>query len=339
MTPNRPPHTIQQEDMVMSGCRCYRVVAGLSLLATLILLTAAAPPPGQVPPAADPAKDAVLDGHVFHDAGRVLLHVTNWGLIGSWPGTTASFAWSPSARWPDMGGDDYLWAAGLWVGALQDGTPRVTTGQFEREYLPTSAPEDTIYSAGMGLPGGARYPDTDPDDDGDGLEDEDPPNGRDDDGDGLVDEDFGGIADQGFRCEYRDDDPRILEQSPDHVPLNLQVVQRSFQWSDPGNDAFVGFDFTIRNVGDEALEAVYVGFFADCDIHPADVVGGAEDDMAGSYRGPATASDGTVVPVSLAYMYDRAPNPLPGYIGVLFLDHTTDPSGATAPPGAELSSM
>jgi len=57
-------------------------------------------------------------------------------------------------------------------------------------------PPPLVMVTGAGAPGGHRGILQPADDDGDGLADEDPLNGRDDDGDGLIDEDFAAISDE-----------------------------------------------------------------------------------------------------------------------------------------------
>jgi hypothetical protein len=229
-------------------------------------------------------------------------------------------------------GNEYLWAAGLWVGAMVDGQPRVTTGSYDHEFLPTDAPADTIYHADAGAPGGNRYPWPDADDDGDGREDEDLPNGLDDDGDGLVDEDFAAFGDQQFVCAYNDREAALQATHPDHAPLGISVVQRSVQWGGPRSEDFIGYDFTITNVGDDLLENVYLGLFSDCDIGSRGLLI-ADNDYAGYVSTLAPAMDGTVVPVRIAYMYDGPSTfHVDGYVGWVLCSHTTDAAGVAAPP-------
>ncbi len=297
----------------------------------------AKPPEADIGPAPD--KELITDGSIVHDVGQVHLNITNFGLLGSRPSQSSPFSDAPSARWPGAAGDDYLFAAGLWIGGVLLGERMVSTGQYESEIMATEDPLDIIYTMAMGDPGGSRYPEPLPDDDGDGLEDEDPKNGLDDDGDGPVDEDFGAISDQHFRCVMIDNTILSQELYPDHIPLNIEVVQQSFQWTVPLSDQFVGFDFTIRNIGITHIDNVYIGLFADCDI-PAVPSSGAGDDLAGSFSGLVEAFNGNLVPINLAYMYDGASgSPIPGYIGFLFLDHTTDPTGVVAPLEAALTSL
>jgi hypothetical protein len=126
----------------------------------------------------------------------------------------------------------FLYSGGLWVGALKNGTPIVSTctdgDNGTNEYAPvmywhmsskdSSAKEvdddgdwdpatDDLNADGEasadfdGVPGR--------DDDGDGVEDEETLNGVDDDGDGLIDEDVGAV-DAGYAAQghsWLNDDP------------------------------------------------------------------------------------------------------------------------------------
>ncbi len=287
---------------------------------------------------AAPEKVMVVDGSFVHDVGRLACNVTNWGLIGSRPSMPSTFSDAPSCQWPQPGAADYLWGAGLWVGAVSLGQRLVSTGQYEAELRPTDHPLDTLYRSAMGAAGGHRYPETLPDDDADGLEDEDPLNGRDDDGDGLIDEDFAAVSEQYFRCEYAD---TVTVPLPNHEPLGLEIVQQSYQWSDPYLGDAIGLDFTIRNGGSRELEQVYLGFFADCDVGLRDGTDIALDDLAGSWEGFVTGTDQRVWPVSLAYMRDADGDggAAPGYLGFVVLDHPTDSAGLAAPAAAGNASI
>ncbi len=279
-----------------------------------------------------PDKALTLDGRYVHDVGQVWHHVTNWGLLGSaYSVQSTLFADSPSCMWPAGSGDEYLWAAGLWVGGVKLGEELVSAGGWASEWRPSEAAGDTIHRTALGAAGGARYPAPDADDDGDGLEDEEILNGLDDDGDGLVDEDYAAYGDQHFVCTYRDNEGLAVEQMPDHTPMDLEVVQQSIQWALPGYNEFVGYDFTITNIGVVTLEQLYVGMFSDNDIGPRSYAGAAGDDMAGFASETVDLPGGQSVPVQVAYMYDGAAQPVPGYVGWVLLDHTTDSTGLAAP--------
>jgi hypothetical protein len=261
-------------------------------------------------------KVLVTDGHVFHDTGNLWNHVTNFGLIGSQPTSSRPYSDAPSATW---NGVDYLWAAGFWVGGTVLGEHLVSTGQHEMEFTATDAPGDTIFEAAQGDPQGMRFPWPGADDDGDGVEDEDPLDGLDNDLDGLFDEDFAAISDQHFRCVMHDYLAEIVDLYPDHTPLNLDIVQESFQWADPLAADFIGYEYRVTNVGVTDIENVYCGMFADFDIG-AD----PDDDMAGSWIGDVNTPWGSV-PVSVGYMRnDDVAGAPPGWVGFVMCGVETD---------------
>jgi hypothetical protein len=302
--------------------------AVLPTLTLLALMAGWSTPAVAATPAAE--KAYVVDGSVVHDVGRLLLNVTNWGLLGSHYSVPSPFSDAPSGRWPGAGGVNHLWGAGLWVGAVAGGEHLVTTGQYDSELRATEAPADTIYRLAWNALDAARYPLATFDDDADGAEDEDPFNGRDDDADGQVDEDAAGVGDQHFRAEL--DDLHAGDLYPDHVPLGIAVVQESYQWSHDSVADIVGFDFTIRNVGDQLLEDVYVGMFGDFDIDdPEGAPNEAGDDLYGHFRGVVANELGQEVPVAVGYMHEGAGATVSGYMGWVVLDHPVDPAGVTAP--------
>ncbi|MEZ4389418.1 MAG: FlgD immunoglobulin-like domain containing protein [Candidatus Krumholzibacteriia bacterium] len=301
------------------------------ILAVSLAGAAAALPAASPPPAAQPDKDFVLDGSAVHDVGELWLNVTNWGLIGSQYSSSTTYSDAPSAMWPAGSGINHLWGAGLWVGGRRLGEVAVSTGQYETEILALPGPANTIYPLSWQAPGASRYPWPHPDDDDDGLEDEDPFNGRDDDLDGAIDEDDAGVADQMFRAEMVDDSDLAQSLYPDHRPLGLAVAQRSFQWSADEVDDFVGFEYTLTNQGDAPIEDVYVGMFSDFDIAFVDDPNGAADDLAGFSEATVEAYPGVPVHVQVAQMHDGGGLAGAGWIGWALLGHPTDPAGVSAP--------
>ena len=249
------------------------------------------------------------------ESGLVRALITNWGQVGSKPGTQDPYASEPSAQWPGQSGADYLWVGGFWFGARQNGVPRVTTAAYASELHPGLTAESRIYASRAGAAGGNRAPSPTADDDADGHLDEDWLDGRDNDIDGAVDEDFAAISDEMFASTYTDFTAR-----PDHVALGLEVRQASFAWSRPELEDFIGFDLHLTNVGAIVLTDFHVGFFADCDIGMQ-----SHEDLAGFWEGNVAATlEGDVrdVPVSIAYMYDSDGDQgsAPGFIGFVFLD-------------------
>ena len=280
-----------------------------------------------------PQRVLVLDGSNVHNVGELHMHVGNWGNFGSWPGTGFPFSDAPSAQWPAGSGVEYLFTSGLWIGALKGGVPAVSTAAFQTEFRPTQDPLDIIYRSAEGFRGGNRLPSPDADDDGDGEIDEDWLNGHDDDLDGEIDEDFAAVSKQMFSCWYTDDQDVAVRIFPEHNPLNLIVRQESYQWEEDRFDDFVGIEFTIKNAGTNILEEVFIGFFADCDAGPRDRDRYWEDDATGRVFIPVLCTDLGPVQIDIAYTFDPDGDEgqTLGYFGVMFLGHTTDPTGEFAP--------
>jgi hypothetical protein len=285
----------------------------------------------------------VLDGSPVHNVGNLQMHVCNWGCFGSYPSSRFPFAESPSAQWPANSGVEYLYVAGLWVGAKRNGIPVVSTAAYEREFQPDPIdPVVKIYRSFEGASGGARYP-AFADDDKDGSVDEDWLNGVDDDGDGKIDEDYAAVSKQMFSCWFTDDQPSSVQAYPEHTPLHLKVRQESYQWEEEKFYNFVGVQYWITNYGTETLEDVYVGFFADGDAGPRTREQYWLDDGVGLYEGIVCAQRGersVPVRISVAYVYDidGDEGKTEGYFGILFLGHDTDPLGESAPKQVGITS-
>lgn len=289
----------------------------------------------------DPNGIHIMDGSFVLDIGDLRVNITNHGLIGSQYSAGFTYSHASSGEWPGGTGNEYLWGAGLWVGATRSGAASVTTGQYDRELRPSDKLMDTIYEARAGIvqrptlqikSTGKRRPTYFSDDDGDGLEDEEILNGLDDDGDGQVDEDFGQLGDQMFTCTMFDNLRLVQEIYPEHNPLDLKVVQKAFSWDLGLKQNIVGLDFTVSNIGHERLDDVYLGFYVDCDIQRRNAGTNQPDDLAGCFSGIIRAEDSFFYRVEMGYMWDGAEeDPLPGYFGALLCNHKTAFDGVTAP--------
>ncbi len=314
-------------------------------LAFALLLASAASAQARTP-VADPGTPGVLGISVYaihapylfqHDAGRLVLQVTNLGIVGN------PYIDDYSAAWR---GGEYLFSSSPWIGAYgSDDQPHVSTGT-PSELRPSLDSRSTIYESFQGTPHGERPgPGTSGDDDHDSVVDEDFQDGFDDDGDGKIDEDFAAAGSQMLSCVYQDDTPEAIAQSPDHVPLGVLVRQRSFQWSTDGINEFIGFDFQIINHGDQHLHDIYLGIHCDSDIGPRDHGDYWSDDLVGWARMDTTVSTGlpgacssTDLEFNAAFMWD-APDlatgsdggDVPGVFGTVILGHPTDGNGLRAP--------
>ena len=320
------------------SCRHARVCFVLLLLLWGSDLEAR--PPGNLDPQTiDPGKDAegifVLDGSFVHNVGELQLNITNWGLLGSTPTARRSYSNAPSAMWPAGSGVEYLYGGGLWVGAIVDGEPLVSTGYPQSELLPSNRILDTLYSMVEGEAHGLRFPAGSGDDDEDGEIDEDPKNGVDDDQDGLIDEDYAAISDQHFRCMMRDDTPIASAQYPDHDPMGIEVVQETHQWTRNELEDVVVLNYTVTNVSNRRLESAHVGLYVDPDIGPREGRENvSQDDMVGFLDRFEESGELRVIPTeangrawfNMAYMYDCDGDDQnsPGYIGFMFINVDRD---------------
>lgn len=275
----------------------------------------------------------------FHNIGNLTMEISNVGAFGN-PWGNDSFG----AGWR---GGEYLYAAGVWIGAIApDNLPYVSTCLYEFEILPSPDPVDTIYESYEGIPGGNRIGFSDEaDDDGDGITDEEFHNGKDEDADGLIDEDYCAISEQMYSCEYWDYTPEAIENNPEHRPLYVKVRQRSMAWSIEGINEFIGVELEIINEGFETLRYLYVGVWVDSDVGPRDGSGSYwTDDGAFVCRMDTTLVDPSLadcdslpVRIEMAYMYDIPDNgdadggDVEGFFGLLNLGCTIDPTGRTAP--------
>ncbi len=295
----------------------------------------------------------------YHSVGQALVHVSNLGFFGRF-GVDLD---NPSCEWPAGSNNEYLFAAGLWVGGIvTDRTTgreetHVSAAVYQVEFRPN--PDDlleTIYEAWEGAANSTRLFD----DDGDCNDhlfdedapflwfDEDPYNGRDDDGDGLVDEDYAAVSQQLFRCVYEDTYEEDVNDGAaagdEHTSLGLRVIQESYQWTSETTDDFIGIDYKVINIGQDTIRMAYVGFMVDADAGPDnDDVFPYQDDRGGFLDtvyvtvNPNDPAVNDTLSVALCYVYDdpygQDGNEATGYIGCMFLGHpTSDPDTLT--PGA-----
>lgn len=283
-----------------------------------------------------------------HNVGLLTLQITNVGIIGN------PFIDDLSAGWR---GAEYLYFSGLWIGAIGSDSENHVSTASPFELRPDLDPRWTVYESFEGIKNGQRLGTggTDlADDDGDGTMDEDFQDGFDNDGDGRIDEDYEAIGQQMFSAVYRDDTPEAIAQVTDHVPLNIRIQQRSFQWSTRDINEFVGFDFEIINTGEQRLKEVYLGFFSDSDAGPKTVDRYWVDDLVGWESIDTTVVDETKsgacarIPLRIdtAFMWDAPDNgtsivggDVPGVFGSLFLGHTTDDTGIRAPKTVGLTTV
>jgi hypothetical protein len=198
-----------------------------------------------------------------HNVGRMALSITNIGTFGdgfSQSGSTDCFSGATvqSCEYPKDSRTKYLFAGALWIGAVRGHDTLVSVGadgwSYVREFNP-DATTGIIYRSTID-PARAEYADA--------------------------------VSEQDYICVYYDtcrNCPGLANDATDnraHMPLDLRVVERSYAWSYSYAQDFVLFDYGIKNIGDERLRHVYMGFYVDADIYSMSMgSSGAQDDLCG----------------------------------------------------------
>ena len=183
-------------------------------------------------------------GHCLaaHRVGKMGLAVTNSGTLGKgfFPGADVDFftgeAINYSCEYPRGSNTEYLFAASLWIGAVVGRDTLVSVGAdgwnpAGAEMFPDEAPFGRMIKRTAGDPEAVSHED--------------------------------------YIAVYMDTitdgvDPDYFGRP--HRPLDIEVTQSSYAWAYPWTEDFVLIDYQIKNIGNEALVDVYVGFYVDADI-------------------------------------------------------------------------
>jgi hypothetical protein len=193
---------------------------------------------------------------------------------------------APSCEYPLGSGNENLFAGTLWIGAIVGEDTLVSVGadgwHRVNELFPKACPDgDMIYRSIYGPDG---------------------PNA---------------VSDQDFEAVYFDTltDPAYVDIDPldnrPHIPLNVEITQKSYSWSDPKYDDFVIVEYAIKNIGTNELEEACVGLYVDGDvIADGEMVNeGATDDMCGFlHTAPSVTAPpecGFVDEVNIAWIADN----------------------------------
>ncbi len=94
-------------------------------------------------------------------------------------------------------------------------------------------------------------------------------NGIPDHGEPDVDEDYAAISDNDLYCSAGDNNA----VTGGHVPMGIRVIQKSYAWASRELSTILPFDYYFVNTSGKTITDVYVGFFIDMDIGPANTDG------------------------------------------------------------------
>lgn len=201
-----------------------------------------------------------------HHIGDVWLTVTNYGQFGvgnvgaqTDPVTGME---TPSCVFPARSDLNYLYVGSFWIGAIVGRDTLVSLGVDDyydvREFWPSPSADIDRLSIQTNSP---FYND-----------------------EARSEQDFIAVysdtlTDQGYVSIDRHD-------GRPHVPLDIEITQRSYAWSYAYAQDFILFDYSIKNIGLKTLNRVFMGIYVDGDVHHESLFGpeGYDDDLCGFRR-------------------------------------------------------
>jgi hypothetical protein len=240
----------------------------------------------------------VLKRDLRYIYGRYEIPVTNDGRFG----------WDPSynvpggGRWPRGSNEGYIFGAGIWVGAMVDGTKRVAVG-----YNPTNIQTELVPGAPPNEPGytdpskvvyiSTDYPDATL-----------PPWPRGYDNKGMPVT----VSQMDSWSQCNDLDP--TKQFESGQPLGVLLTTETFSWSSSFRDvqdiAFIRYTAKNVNPDGKAWQDAYLGFAMDADI------GDPTNDLTGCFKDLNIGF--TYSSANLTTLEKALAHP-PGYVGIKYL--------------------
>jgi hypothetical protein len=229
-----------------------------------------------------------------HKYNNLTLHISNWGFFGGEEGTYADCEageFYRSGEFPAGSNVEYLYQGALWLGAVV-GEDTLTSGGADgwmqvNEMWPcadiscaierrSNRPSDLYYheDAKSDLEYIAIYTDT--------------------------------LTNQSWVAQ----DPTDLRV---HIPLNVEIRQTSYSWSVDYAQDFILLDYSIRNIGMDEIENLYLGIYSDGDVgHFSIAAERYEDDICGFLESmPSRAGHGFRDTINLTYICDNDGDPNP----------------------------
>ncbi|MEE9554794.1 MAG: hypothetical protein V3W18_10895, partial [candidate division Zixibacteria bacterium] len=254
--------------------------------------------PGRPSPPAKPAALPNVQLRV-HDVGKLWLSITNFGFFGSQDGefddSGGYYLIAPGCEFPGGSNIQYLFQGALWIGAEVDtvdnfGNPTLDTlvsvghdGWWDiAELYPVVPPEGAIGVRSLRPSDAYPYGDT-----------------------------ADAISEQDYIAVYTDTVTNPSVVNPDgndqraHLPLGIEITQKSYSWSYEYAEDFVLFDYDITNIGERNLSNLWIGLYIDADVaHSSISFQGAQDDISG-FDSVYTSPEGNRTYINTAYIADN----------------------------------
>ncbi|MBN1423571.1 hypothetical protein JXA88_03350 [Candidatus Fermentibacteria bacterium] len=260
------------------------VAAILALLSTPAVARMAATVPGgagqRAPSADDPAREQKT-----HMVGNIWLTISNFGFFGNDEQTDVrgTEQWLPKCEFPGGSGIDYLFQGAMWIGGVVDNDTLVSVGadgwQHENEMFPCTYKAIPCLIDSLSISSS----------------------------DSLIavravsEQDYVAVYADTFTSETYDKVPTS------HMPMGIEVTQRSYSWSYSYAEDFVLFDFSVKNIRNDnkTIRDVYLGVYIDADcVGPnTDIHDGAQDDVTG-FAEKTVDVFGDSITINLAWISD-----------------------------------
>lgn len=220
-----------------------------------------------------------------HKIGKIALTVSNQGHFGrGFLGAVTDpleGGEAPSCTYPYPGRQSYLFAGSFWIGAVVGRDTLVSVGadgwHDVKELWPDPYPRGQIIYRSIS-----------------GVDAEN------------------AVSEQDYIAIYTDTvtNPQHVNNDPfdgrPHIPLGIEVTQRTYAWSYSYAEDFILFDYSIKNIGRDVLEQVYMGFYVDADVNYGSTGEGHDDDICGfKVDIPSDFGCGFRDTINIAYIADN----------------------------------
>lgn len=250
---------------------------------------------------------AIDDASKYTTAGNINLTISNYGTFGD--GFQIQFPNDqPSCEYPTGSHVEHMFDGGLWIGAkLLDGQTRVTTGAVDVAYLQDVAagfeftnsadPSDVVVERSSLVDSRYYHPEA--------------------------------ISHQDFIANFTDSNTVVPGTSitiPQHTPMNVSVHMESYAWNYSFADAFVIFNYTIKNTSRQPLQNLWLGLWADLVVRNVSITPPRVGSPFYQHVG-----NGWVDSLKMAYAYDYDGDPgfTESYIGLKLLGVTPQSADST----------
>ncbi len=226
-----------------------------------------------------------------HKYNNLLLCISNWGFFGSEMGgqydcETGEIA--PSGEFPAGSEVEYLFQGALWIGAVVGEDTLVSVGadgwQANNEMWPCADPSCGIERRSTRPSDPYYHPDA--------------------------------VSDLDYIAVYTDTLTARNWVGVDwtgraHIPINIEITQRSYSWSVDYAQDFILLDFLIKNIGVDKIENLYLGIYSDGDVgHISHESNRHTDDICGFLETmPSRVGHGHRDTVNITYICDEDGDP------------------------------